>query len=111
MTSVQQLSERLKRGFGIEIVEFHRINRKAIDRFSWWAFCKAGNTDMSVTLGSYYTVKQLLKAETLFLLKDRQVAPAPIIRDGTGWIEERRDEDAESAVRLPDAPTCSRYDT
>ena len=61
--------------------------------------------------GDTVTITATVKAETLFLLKDRQVAPAPIIRDGTGWIEERRDDDAESAVRLPDAPTCSRDDT
>ena len=88
MTSVQKLSDRLKRGFGIEIVEFHRINRKAIDRFSWWAFCKKDSNSMSVTLCSYHTVKQLLKAKELYLLHEQQVEPFPIIRDGVGWIKE-----------------------
>ena len=89
MTSVQKLSERLKHGFGIEIVEFHRINRKAVDRFSWWAFCKKENATMSIVLGSYHTVKQLLKAKKLYLLHEQQVEPFPGIRDGTGWIKEK----------------------
>lgn len=89
MTLVQKLSERLKRGFGIEIIEFHRVNRKAIDRFSWWAFCKKEDSSMSITLGSYHTVKQLLKAKELYLLRERQVEPFPVIRDGVGWIKEK----------------------
>lgn len=87
MTSVEKLSERIKHGFGIEITEFHRINRRMIDRFSWFAIGKS-NTGRTRILGSYRTVKELLKSETLYLSDDYEIEPVPIFVNSSHWTKE-----------------------